>query len=452
MKRIWFAGLFLCLSVLPDYGQHSPESVTGDEKVVIFKFPFQCDTFYLSGNDVELKQLYSYVEQYQGAITSGEMPLYLNGYCSSFKEESKNLQTAFLRGHHVKSDLILHKGLKETHFVTASHAGTYEGNKDVVTVTMRLPKEKLPVPAVEPAVIPNVKPDSIAKQPQPAVSPSDRFITVYQANTYAGGGDTVSVAIPVRPGMQAAIAAGDEVIRVDTLFKQPLLGWWDKDFITMYYTNTYEDGKDVIAVRIPLRRVAVTEGETVEKVQEKKADTVKQLPSRPKAPFRGLRFSLRTDLLYWLAVVPNAGIEWNPFDHWSILVNGLYNQIVLGGGEKQYCIEMVSPELRRHIGEDKRWFVGVEFHTGKYNFKLGETGYQGDLTGGGLTGGYQMHLNPVFDMDFHLGLGYTKLEHDSYYRSSNGVLVRKETGLKKNFIGPTQAGVSLVWRINHSNK
>ncbi|KAA6350158.1 hypothetical protein EZS27_002424 [termite gut metagenome] len=456
MKRIWFAGLCLFLLVLSGYGQPSQDAVT-DGKVVVFKFPFQRDTFYISGNDVELKLLYSYIDQYREAIASGKVSLYVNGYCSSFGEHSKNLQTASFRSHHVKSDLVLHKGLKEMNFVTANHADTYEGNGDVVTVTMRLPKEKpveavaiveIPVPADEPEVVvaPNEEPVNVPEQPLPAVSvaPADSFITVYQAISYGGNGDTVTVSIPQHPGMQTT--AGGKMTR-DTLSNKWHPGYWDKNF-TFYYTNVYEGGKDALAVLS--FRPSVAEGETVEKVQEKKKDVVKQLPVRPKDPFRGWRFSLRTDLLYWLAVVPNAGLEWNPFDHWSILVNGLYNRMVLGGGEKQYRIEMVSPELRWHIGEDKRWFTGVEFHTGKYNFKLGETGYQGKMTGGGITGGYQVHLNPLFDMDFHLGLGYTKLEHDTYYRSSNGVLVRKETGLKKNFIGPTQAGVSFIWRINHS--
>jgi hypothetical protein len=477
MKRIWFAGLCLFLSVLSGYGQSSLDAVTG-EKLVVFKFPFQHDTFYIpySGNDVELKRLYSYIEQYQEEISSGTVSLYVNGYCSSFGEDSKNLQTASLRSNRVKSDLILHKKLKEKNFVTANHTDTYEGNGDIVTVAMRLPEknpaeaaatEEIPVPVGESevAVVPNMVADSVPEQSLPlaGVAPADRFITVYQASAYGSAGDTVTVAIPMRPGIQTT--AGGRVIR-DTLFTKPLPGWWDKDYITVYYTNAYEGGTDQVTVKIPFRHSASGEKarETSETTQKAENGTVEPKtedgavepsfadpssdPFNFNFNFDPWRFSVRTDLLYWLAIIPNAGLEWNPFDQWSILVNGLYNRIVLGGGEKQYRIELVSPELRWHPGESD-WFLGAEFHTGKYSFKFGETGYQGNMSGGGITGGYQVHLNPVFDMDFHLGLGYTRLEYDTYYRSK-GVLVRKEGGLKKDFIGPTQAGVSLVWRINHS--
>jgi hypothetical protein len=419
MKRIWFAGLCLCLSVLSGYGQHAPDVVTDQKKMVVFKFPFQCDTCYLFGNDVELKRLYAYIEQYQGEIASGVVSLDVNSYCSSFGDKNKNLRTASLRSNLVKSYLIRDKGLREKNFVTANHTAAYEGNRDVVTVTMQLPKEV-------------------------GLVPTQRFITIYQT---AGGRDTVSVVIPMRSGREAAVATGKERIRIDTLFNQSHPGLEDKDYITVYYTNVYEGGEDMVTVRMPLLRSVSTATAKGKTVQKRGNSTVAQLT----ALFKKLRFSVRTDLLCWLAVIPNGGIEWsrNPFDPWSILVNGYYNRLAWSGGEKQYRIGMVSPEIRYRIGEKKKWFVGGEFHTGHYNFKTSETGYQGNLTGGGITSGYLMRLNPVLDLDFHLGLGYTKLEYDTYYRF-NEKTVRKEAGLNKNFIGPTQAGVSLVWRINHS--
>jgi hypothetical protein len=120
---------------------------------------------------------------------------------------------------------------------------------------------------------------------------------------------------------------------------------------------------------------------------------------------------------------------------------------------------MISPEVRYYIGENKNWFIGAEGHIGEFNYKLSPTGYQGDAVGAGLTGGYKLRLNKTFDLDFSLGLGYTHLKYETYYRAhyrSNGngytvndsYMVRKEAGLKKNLFGPTQAGVSLIWKIN----
>ena len=93
------------------------------------------------------------------------------------------------------------------------------------------------------------------------------------------------------------------------------------------------------------------------------------------------------------------------------------------------------------------FYAGVEGHIGEFNFKFKDTGYQGDAVGGGITGGYRLRLSRVFDMDFSLGLGYTQLKYDTYYRSRE-VMVLKEGGLKKNFFGPTQAGVSICLNLD----
>jgi hypothetical protein len=157
-------------------------------------------------------------------------------------------------------------------------------------------------------------------------------------------------------------------------------------------------------------------------------------------------FSIRTNLIYWLAAVPNLGIEWKTSGGVGIFVNGLWSNWVWSNGEKQHRTWMLGPEVRCYLGESKNWFIGAEGHLGEFNFKFNDTGYQGGLAGGGLTGGYKLRLSKVFDLDFSLGLGYTRLEYDTYYRSA-GYMVKKETGLEKDFFGPTQAGVSLSWKI-----
>lgn len=49
-------------------------------------------------------------------------------------------------------------------------------------------------------------------------------------------------------------------------------------------------------------------------------------------------------------------------------------------------------------------------------------------------------------VDFNLGLGYNRSEYDSF-RTTDGVHVCKDRDKAKNFWGPTQAGISLVWTI-----
>lgn len=64
----------------------------------------------------------------------------------------------------------------------------------------------------------------------------------------------------------------------------------------------------------------------------------------------------------------------------------------------------------------------------------------------GVTVGYQLYLSRCFSVDFNLGLGYMRFDYDAF-GITDGVRVYKERERSKNFWGPTQAGVSLVWTI-----
>lgn len=64
------------------------------------------------------------------------------------------------------------------------------------------------------------------------------------------------------------------------------------------------------------------------------------------------------------------------------------------------------------------------FKAGQFNYKLSETGKQGDLMGGGITAGYQLRLNKALDLDFNLGLGYLNADYEKY-EVIDGVRVRR---------------------------
>ena len=70
---------------------------------------------------------------------------------------------------------------------------------------------------------------------------------------------------------------------------------------------------------------------------------------------------------------------------------------------------------------------------------------QGDLIGGGITGGYRLRLNKALNLDFNLGLGYLNADFEKY-EVIDGVRVRRgcET---KDWWGPINAGVTLVWKL-----
>jgi hypothetical protein len=160
------------------------------------------------------------------------------------------------------------------------------------------------------------------------------------------------------------------------------------------------------------------------------------------------KLSIRTNLLYWSAVLPNIGLEYRPSENFGMLLNGGWNHFTWKDEYSHARTYFVQAEVRRYLGEGKHWFIGLEGHAGQFNLKLSKDkdGTQGDCYGAGLTGGYRLRLSRAFDMDFSLGLGYTHLKYEKYYRS-NGVFVRKDSNLKKDFFGPSQVGISLIWKL-----
>ena len=183
---------------------------------------------------------------------------------------------------------------------------------------------------------------------------------------------------------------------------------------------------------------------------EYKPEAPPQIETEP-APVKKSRnfatsLQARTNLLYWLAATPNLGIEWRPRLNLGFSMNGAWSHWTLNSEERQHRVWMLQPELRFYFGANNCWFVGGEFHAGEFNFKFSDTGYQGDAIGGGLMFGYRMYLSRLLDLDFSLGLGCTRIEYESYFRS-NGYMVKQNSGLVKDVWGPSQAGISLFFKM-----
>ena len=155
--------------------------------------------------------------------------------------------------------------------------------------------------------------------------------------------------------------------------------------------------------------------------------------------------SLRANLLRWATLTPDLGLEWRICPSWGIAVNGSWTSWTWSDKDRRYALWEVAPEVRYYMGEKKAWYLGAMFKAGQFNYKLSETGKQGDLMGGGITTGYQLRLNKALTLDFNLGLGYLNADYEKY-EVIDGVRVRcgNET---KNWCGPINAGVTLVWKL-----
>ena len=155
--------------------------------------------------------------------------------------------------------------------------------------------------------------------------------------------------------------------------------------------------------------------------------------------------SLRANLLRWATLTPDLGVEWRICPSWGIAVNSSWTSWSWNDKDRRYALWEVAPEVRYYMGEKKAWYLGAMFKTGQFNYKLSETGKQGDLMGGGITAGYQLRLNKALALDFNLGLGYLNADFEKY-EVIDGVRVRRGNETK-DWCGPINAGVTLVWKL-----
>ena len=184
-----------------------------------------------------------------------------------------------------------------------------------------------------------------------------------------------------------------------------------------------------------------------EKAEAEKAaqqNTLADTPSETKIT-NDYHLSLRANLLRWATLTPDLGLEWRICPSWGILVNGSWTSWSWNGKDRRYALWEVMPEVRYYIDKEKRGYLGAMFKAGEFNYKLSATGKQGDLMGGGITGGYLLRLNKALSLDFSVAIGCLHADYEKY-EVTDGVRVRRGTETK-NWWGPVNAGVTLVWKL-----
>lgn len=252
----------------------------------------------------------------------------------------------------------------------------------------------------------------------------------------------------------------------------------EEHFITRNYAEAYNDlnyavvvmlkfPREIIKDEIPEEKVAenpkkepiiikevvedtetgeTTKVEVIIPPKETIIETVETMPRMRNVDESASTFSVHTNLLYWVMATPNLGVEWRPDTEkqWGVLLNGAWTHWQWKDKARKYRMWMVSPEVRRYLSD--KWFVGAEFHAGEMNIKLKDTGRQGTYFGGGVLGGYRLPISSKFDIDFTLGLGYTRFNKDNYEIIDGAHVVTKKDA-NKNLWGPTQAGIILRYKL-----
>ena len=231
-----------------------------------------------------------------------------------------------------------------------------------------------------------------------------------------------------------------------------------------FITHNHATEGDFVTVRltVPVKETAVTDAEAEARLaaeptvagrrERQKAEAEKDALQNALAGTlsdikitNDYHLSLRANLLRWATLTPDLGVEWRICPSWGIAVNGSWTSWTWSDKDRRYALWEVAPEIRYYMGEKKAWYLGAMFKAGQFNYKLSETGKQGDLMGGGITAGYQLQLSKALDLDFNLGLGYLNVDFEKY-EVIDGVRVRRGNETK-DWYGPINAGVTLVWKL-----
>ena len=165
--------------------------------------------------------------------------------------------------------------------------------------------------------------------------------------------------------------------------------------------------------------------------------------------------AMRTNILYDAILIPTLGVEWRIDGNYGIKLDASFSFWGKESGNIQK-IFVVSPEFRWYLRADKRLYTGIGCNIGSANVRNYMMGalvltddlcYKGNVFGIGAIVGYQLPLTKELAIDFNIGLGYVGFKYDTF-TIVNDARVPGSKDQSKSIIGPSQAGISLIWRID----
>lgn len=182
-----------------------------------------------------------------------------------------------------------------------------------------------------------------------------------------------------------------------------------------------------------------------------------ELPVQPESPARKpFYMSLKTNLLYDAALIPNIGAEFYAGRGWSLGGSWMYAWWKSDKRHNYWRIYGGELDIRKYFGRRASEKPLTGHHLGlygqmlTYDFETGGTGYQSKLSYGvGIEYGYSLPLGRRLNLDFGIGVGYLGGEYKKY-DPIDGHYVWKATK-QRHWFGPTKAEVSLVWLLGRGN-
>lgn len=169
--------------------------------------------------------------------------------------------------------------------------------------------------------------------------------------------------------------------------------------------------------------------------------------------------AIKNNLVYSGYTIPNASLEFNIKNNKSLSISGTYRPFQFDENQK-FKLWSVQPELRfwpcrTFFGH----FWGINALAGQFNVggyskfsgiditKLDISDYRVEATHAGLgfTYGYHAIITKRLGFEFTFSAGYSRIWYEKFYCIKCGEKI--DEGVR-NYFGPTNAGLSLVYLIN----
>jgi hypothetical protein len=193
-----------------------------------------------------------------------------------------------------------------------------------------------------------------------------------------------------------------------------------------------------------------------------RVDSIIRVPVPVPAEEKPYYWSVKTNLLYDLALLPDLHFEFSLGKRFSLELGGQWSWWT-SNISHDYCerIQIGGLEFRLWLGNrDKRTplsghFLGLYGMGGTYDVRWDAgTGYLSNLSySAGLSYGYSARLSRSFNLEFALSVGYMGGEYQTYhiYDAPQNIFYR-DARFNRHYIGPTAARVSLVWLLGGKNE
>lgn len=168
--------------------------------------------------------------------------------------------------------------------------------------------------------------------------------------------------------------------------------------------------------------------------------------------------AIKTNFLYDAILVPNIGVEARILKNYTIYADLMYAGWDFPKQHFYWDLYGAQCGARKYFGERamERSFtghhVGVYAQALAYDLQAGNIGQQ-TITlhiGAGFEYGYAIPIGRNLNLDFELGIGYIGGKYDEYDVNDDHNTWRAT--IKRNWVGPTKASVSLMWLIKPSIK